>query len=147
MWVDVKKKKRKSTKIWKDCWNSDIRNEKLSTIANRSLWQLCHHPVPLQAWQDSAKAQNSRATDYYTAPSLASCCHLMGSWKVKMKSSSLSTPFRSPISSLRQSAVSDRCHRICLPVCRLPSSPLMASQVRPEGRKQRSQDEKWQSHG
>lgn len=38
------------------------------------------------------KAQNSRTTDYHTAPSLASRCQLMGSWKVKMKSGSLSVP-------------------------------------------------------
>lgn len=60
-------------------------SEPVQTGLLLKLWQLCHHPVSPQAWQDSGKAWNRRTTDYHTAPSLASRCRLMGSWKVKMK--------------------------------------------------------------
>lgn len=69
------------------------------------------------------KARNSRTTDYHTAPSLASRCRLMGSWKVKMKKRFLLHTFPSPIFSLHHSAVSDRCHSFCLSGSRFLSSP------------------------
>lgn len=82
------KKTTTATKIQTESSNLDIHNEIFSTSANRSRAKAVTAlppPHTSPGLTEQWKAWNSRTTDYHTAPSLASCCWLMGSWKVEMK--------------------------------------------------------------
>lgn len=118
--------KKNNKQKYRDSSNLDIHNEIFSTSANRSRVKAVTALPPSRTSPGLTghwKARNSKTTDYHTAPSLASRCRLMGSWKVKMKKWYSLHAFLSPLFSLHHSAVSDRCHSFCLSGSRFPSSP------------------------
>lgn len=83
------------------------------------LWQLYPPSHTSPGLTGQWKTWNSRTTDYHTAPSLASRCRLMASWKVKTEKWFSLHVSLSPIFSLHHSAGTDRCHCLThfLPLC------------------------------